>query len=85
MADNFRNRFKDIQKLICGNIHIFQSDNDPYVEQSQARYIQNNIGGEILLLSNRGHFEGRKNNPINDTFPEIFERLKKSERHETKI
>jgi len=40
----------------CGKFYVFHSDNDPYVPLEKAEKLAKNLGTEIILVKNAGHF-----------------------------
>ncbi len=40
----------------CKNFYIFHSDNDPYVPLDKAEDIAKNLGVDVILIKNAGHF-----------------------------
>lgn len=59
-------------KRNAGWIVQLHSDNDPYFDTTEPKYIQTNLGSELRILPNRGHFM-TDHNPTNNQFPEIIE------------
>jgi hypothetical protein len=40
----------------CGKFYVFHSDNDPYVPLEKAEELAKNLGVEVILVKNAGHF-----------------------------
>jgi len=43
-------------KQNCQKFYIFHSDNDPYVPLGKAEELARNLGTEVILVKNAGHF-----------------------------
>ena len=43
-------------KQNCKRFYVFHSDNDPYVPLEKAKELAENLGVEIILVKNAGHF-----------------------------
>jgi len=43
-------------KQNCPNFFVFHSDNDPYVPLEQAKKLAKNLGVDLILVKNAGHF-----------------------------
>lgn len=40
----------------CGTFHVMHSDNDPYVPLKKAEDLAENLGAELVIVPNAGHF-----------------------------
>lgn len=40
----------------CGRFHVIHSDNDPYVPLKKAEDLARNLGAELVIVKNAGHF-----------------------------
>lgn len=63
--------FEEI-KAHCDRFVFVHSDNDPYVPLEQAKYLSEELGGDILLFEGQGHFNTELN-PEYKQFPELLE------------
>jgi len=60
--DNINSSFVDKNfnwskiKQNCKKFYLFHSDNDPYVPLQKAKELANNLGVELILVKNAGHF-----------------------------
>lgn len=43
-------------KQNCKKFYIFHSDNDPYIPLEQAERLAKNLGTDVILVKNAGHF-----------------------------
>ena len=43
-------------KQNCSRFYVFHSDNDPYVPLAQGRELAKNLGVELIVVENAGHF-----------------------------
>ena len=59
-------------KANAGWVVQIHGDDDPYFDTTEPKFIQSQIGSELLVLPNRGHFMTDQN-PANNQFPEIIE------------
>jgi len=55
---SFVNRSFDWQKIKqnCPEFFVFHSDNDPYVPLQKAKDLAKNLGVDVILVKNAGHF-----------------------------
>ena len=55
---SFVDRSFDWQKIKqnCKKFYIFHSDNDPYVPLEKAKELAKNLGVDVILVKNAGHF-----------------------------
>jgi hypothetical protein len=65
--------YKKIKSLIK-NIHVFHSDNDPYVSLEKSIEFAKNLDVNITLVPNAGHFNSKAGY---DKFEYLFEVVKK--------
>ena len=60
--DNINKSFVDKRfdwqkiKQNCKKFYIFHSDNDPYVSLEKAEQLAKNLGVDVILVKNAGHF-----------------------------
>ena len=59
-------------KANVGWVVQIHGEDDPYFDITEPKFIQSQIGSELLVLPNRGHFMTDQN-PANDQFSEIIE------------
>jgi len=57
----------------CKKIFIFHSDNDPYVPMSEAKTLEKNLGGKLIIIKGGGHFNEQAGYT---KFEELLEEIK---------
>lgn len=64
----------DWQKIKAGanKIILIHSDNDPYVNLEQAKFVAENIGAEFVVIPSQGHFNLEQSDKYKE-FPDILE------------
>lgn len=67
-ADKLNNNFDELNRTFyarfdwnkiknnCGKFFVFHSDNDPYVPTEKARTLAKNLGADLIIVKNGGHF-----------------------------
>lgn len=66
--------FEKIKKVVSNNAVIINSDNDPYVPNSIAEDLYQNVGGEFISIHSGGHLTD-KDGFVN--FPEVLKAVNK--------
>lgn len=51
----------DSMSANAGDRYILHGDNDPYVPQTHAEFLQDQIGGELFIIPNGGHLNAEFN------------------------
>jgi hypothetical protein len=72
---SFVDRKFDWQKIKhnCKKFYVFHSDNDPYVPLEKAEELAKNVGVDVILVKNAGHFNEKAGYTI---FERLLENIK---------